>query len=194
MPIRPRVKNLSTPGVSLFQNRSIQIGCLLALLFFAAGCSSTGQNTVRQPFQTKLSRFNSAYVEVKSTVANPPERFGEFLVQLESRIIADLRAQNTFKKIYSHAADPDNTAEVGILVIVSGVRNVDNFDRIMWGAMAGQAKTKALVEVRDRKTNELLGSAEIEGASSGGSVVAGTTGQAVDRVADEVVKIVVQNW
>ena len=133
-------------------------------------------------------------MEVKSTVAKPPERFAEFLVQLESRIIADLRSTNTFKKIYSNAADADNAAELGILVVVSDVRDVDNFNRIMWGAMAGQARTRALVEVRNRKTNEVLGAAEVEGLSSGGSVFAGTTSQAVDRVADEVVKVIVQNW
>jgi hypothetical protein len=39
----------------------------------------------------------------------------------------------------------------------------------------------------------LLGSGEIEGKSSGGSVFAGTTTEAVDRVADEVVRLVHEN-
>ena len=115
------------------------------------------------------------------------------MVQLENRIMADLRIQNAFQKIYSHAADPENDAQLGIQVTVASVRDIDNSDRLMWGAFAGQANTKALLEVREKATDKLLGSAQVEGLSSGGSVMAGTTGEAVDRVADEVVKIILEN-
>ena len=115
------------------------------------------------------------------------------MVQLENRIMADLRIQNVFQKVYSHAADPENDAQLGIRVTVASVRDVDNTDRLMWGAFAGQANTKALLEVREKATDKLLGSAQVEGISSGGSVMAGTTGEAVDRVADEVVMIILEN-
>ena len=63
----------------------------------------------------------------------------------------------------------------------------------MWGAFAGQAKTEATVEFREQTTGKLIGSGEIEGKSSNGSVLAGTTPEAVDRVADEVVNLVEEN-
>jgi hypothetical protein len=63
----------------------------------------------------------------------------------------------------------------------------------MWGAFAGQANSQATVELLEQPGGKLLGIGEIEGKSSGGSVIAGTTLEAVDRVADQVVRLVTEN-
>jgi uncharacterized protein DUF4410 len=162
------------------------------LLLLVTGCASTGKSTMRQPFSVKLGQFKSATVEVKSEVPTAPERMDEFMVQLESRIIAKLRARKAFEKIYPHSAS-DSQSDLQILLIITRVRNVDNMDRLMWGAIAGQAKTQATVEVWEHATGNLLGAGDIEGKSSGGSVFAGTTPEAVDRVADEVVRLIAEN-
>jgi len=161
-------------------------------LLFATGCASTGNSTMSQPFTAKLSHFKGTTVEVKSTMPNPPEKLAEFLVQLESRIIAKLRQQKAFEKIFSQA-ETDSHSDLRITVIITNIRDVDNFSRIMWGAFAGQAKTEAIIEFNEQTTGKLIGSGKIEGKSSNGTVFSGTTPEAVDRVADEVVKIVEQN-
>jgi hypothetical protein len=140
----------------------------------------------------KLGQFKSARVEVKATVSSQPEKLDEFLVQLESRVIAKLRVSNAFEKIFSQA-ETDSPAELRISVIITKIRDVDGFDRFMWGAIAGQAKTEATIELTDLATGKIIGAGQIEGKSSNGSVLAGTTPQAVDRVADEVINLVMKN-
>ena len=158
-------------------------------LGFGTGCASTGKSVVREPMNVKFGQFKSATVEVSSTMEKPPEKLNEFMAQLESRIIAKLREEKSFERIYPAAAT-DSPSELRLVLMITGVRDIDNFNRVMWGAFAGQANTRAKFEVRKKETDQLLGSVDIEGKSSGGSVFAGTTTQAVDRVADEVVRIV----
>lgn len=165
--------------------------CFITLLF-VTGCASTGSSTINQPVSVKLSHFKSATVEVKSSMTNTPERLDEFMVQLENRIIAKLRARRAFEKIYSQA-ETDSHSDLQIILILTKVRDVDNFDRVMWGALAGQAKTEATLELREQATGNLIGSGKIEGKSSNGTVFSGTTTEAVDRVADQVVNLVEQN-
>lgn len=168
----------------------LQITVLLCL--FDAGCASTGNVTMSQPLSMKLSQFKSATVEVKSSMSKAPNRLDEFMVQLESRIIAKLRAQKTFEKIYSQA-ETDSHADLRVTVTITRIRDLDNFDRLMWGALAGQAKTEATVELREQATGKLIGAGRIEGKSSNGTVLSGTTPEAVDRVADEVVNLIKKN-
>jgi hypothetical protein len=165
----------------------------LLLSLLTSGCASSGRSTVQQPFGTKLAQFKSASIQVTSTVAKPSANLEEFKVQLESRIIAKLREKQVWGKIYSQVSAGDAKPELNVSVTITAVRDVSNFDRVMWGAMAGQAKTTAKVEVREVSSGKLLGAGDIEGKSSGGSVVAGTTSEAVERVADEVVKLVVDH-
>ena len=170
---------------------SLLLSCIAGSLF-VTGCESTGKSTLREPLTAKLRQFKSATVEVKSTVPKPPKRLDEFMAQLESRIIARLRSTNAFARMYPAAAI-DSPSELKILVTITKVRDVDNTDRIMWGAFAGQANSQATVELLEQPSGKLLGIGDIEGKSSGGSVIAGTTPEAVDRVADQVVRLITEN-
>lgn len=168
------------------------LACLLILPLLGAGCASSGKSAIQQPLSVKLGQFRSATVEVTSTLSKSPDRLDEFMVQLESRIIAKLRARSAFEKVSASAAK-DSTANLEIQVIITSIRNVTTFDRVMWGAFAGQATSKVTINFKEHASGKLIGSGEIEGKSSGGSVMAGTTIEAVDRVADEVVRLVVEN-
>jgi len=161
-------------------------------MLFGTGCASSGTSIVREPMNVKLGQYKSVTVEVSSAMEKPPEKLSEFMAQLESRIIAKLRDNKTFEKIYPAAAT-DSPSELRLLLRITGVRDIDNFNRVMWGAFAGQANTRARFEVREKQTDKLLGAVDIEGKSSGGSVFAGTTPESVDRVADEVVRAVQDN-
>lgn len=164
---------------------------LLILPLLGVGCASSGKSAMREPLSVKLGQFKAATVEVKSALSKSPDRLDEFMVQLENRIIAKLRARNAFEKIYASTAD--SAADLEIQVIITSIRDVSNFNRVMWGAFAGQANSKATVNFKEHASGKLIGSGEIEGTSSGGSVMAGTTSEAVDRAADEVVRLVSEN-
>ncbi len=170
-----------------------QIPLLLSVLALISGCASDSRHTITQPFSAKLADFKRAKVEVKSIVEKPPERFGEFLVQLESRIIAELRARSFFEKAYSHTVDSAQPSDVHIRITITGIRDVSNYDRVMWGAFAGQANIQAQVDIVENTSQKLIGGGSIEAKSSGGSVFAGTTFQAVDKTADEVIRFLLEN-
>jgi hypothetical protein len=163
------------------------------VLSLATGCASSGSFTMNQPVSVKLSHFKSATVAVKSGLNGAPERLDEYMEQLESRIVVKLREQALFGKIYSHA-ETDSHADLGITVTITKIRDINDYDRVMWGALAGQATTHAKVDITDLATGKLIGSGEIVGKSSdNGTVFSGTTPQAVDRVADAVVDLVKSN-
>src|SRR5690348_6698656 len=127
-------------------------GLFTALLIFAAGCASTGQSKLSQPVAVKLSQFKTATVSVKSAVTKPPERMDEFMAQLESRIIAKLREQRAFEKVYPAAAD--SIGDLQIIITITSIRDINNFNRVMWGAFAGQASTRTKVELKEQSSGK----------------------------------------
>lgn len=63
----------------------------------------------------------------------------------------------------------------------------------MFGALAGQARLVADVNVLDARTKETLGQMRAEGKSSGGHVFAGTTSEALDQLASQIADYLLRN-
>lgn len=63
----------------------------------------------------------------------------------------------------------------------------------MVGAMAGRAGIDVEVELVDVKESRNIGTFVAQGRSSGGSVFAGTTPQAVERAAEQIVEFIQKN-
>ncbi len=164
---------------------------VLRLLFFVllcvlAGCASSGTTQLSQPLTTNLSVYKSIVVAVKSDVANTDA----LVVQIESAVISALRKQGKYSKVFSSATSNVAEAELRVTVDITRIRDVNPYDRVMWGALAGQGKIYADVELTESQSGRVLSKGSIVGKTSGGSVFAGTTPQAAERVADEVVKFI----
>jgi hypothetical protein len=133
-----------------------------------------------------LSVYKSIVVVVKSDVVNTDA----LVVQIESAVISALRKQGKYSKVFSSATSNVAEAELKVMVNITSVRDVNPYDRVMWGAFAGQGKVYADVELTESQSGRILSKGSIVGKTSGGSVLAGTTPQAAERVADEVVKFI----
>jgi hypothetical protein len=98
-----------------------------------------------------------------------------------------------FERVYSAAASAGQPAELALVVTVTKIRRVDAGSRVILGAFAGQGEVIVQVDLVNGHTGALLASAVIEGKTSGGTIFAGTTPQAAERVTEQVIDFVVSN-
>jgi hypothetical protein len=69
---------------------------------------------------------------------------------------------------------------------ITELSRVGSGTRLLLGALAGQASVKVDVELKDT-TGKILGKFTASGKSSGGTIFAGTTDQALEEAAKEIV-------
>jgi hypothetical protein len=177
-----------------WQLRSSQLILGLSLLVVAllTGCASSGKYTMYQPVSTKLSQYKNVTIQVESAVQPEPEHMDEYLKQLGDSIAVKLRDRKLFAQINS-TSDTNADAALRIHVFITKVHDVDVGRRISWGVMAGSAVTEANVKLVEEPVDKVIGTGEVTGQSSNGTIFSGTTPQAVEQMADAVVKLVQSN-
>lgn len=147
------------------------------VLVVLAGCGGGYNMKESTPLEAKLGAYKSAHVQTSSGDADSSEAVEPF----KSKLFGELTNRGVFTN-YSTGADP-GAAEVRVSVILTGLKTVGATERAMFGAMAGKARLTAAVTVTDLKTNQELGSFSVSGKSSGGSIAAGGTSEAIDNTA-----------
>jgi len=158
---------------------------LVAPLLLFTGCASSGASRFSQPLNTKLSNYKTVVVSVKSNVANTEA----LVMQIEGAILSALKNQGKFLKVSSSVIGNAADTELKVAVTITEVEDVDTFNRVMLGAFAGQGKVHADLELTESQSGKILAKGSIEGKTSGGSIFAGTTPEAAERVAEEVVRL-----
>ena len=163
--------------------------CAVALVFctlFVTGCASKGTLQVQDSPSVKLSSYEGISVRVTSDVSGAETE----IALLESFIIAQLRSSTIFDKVYSAVAGSTRASDLRLSATITQLRRVSAGERMMVGAFAGRGKVVVRIELHDDKTGKVIGRATAEGITSGGTAFAGTTPQAIERVAEQVVKFI----
>ena len=163
------------------------IGFLFAFfgLLILSSCSPVSMvknNVVLKP--TKLSVFRSITVNVGSKIKK--KGVNKLVDELKNQIIADLNKEKLFKIL-------DANGELKLNIEITKIKQVSGAARILLGALAGRAKVYAKCEIVDSKTNEVLRKFEVDGESSGGSIFAGTTNQAIKEISKSVINYIKGN-
>ena len=160
-----------------------------ALAFFSvivlSSCSPVStvkNNLVLKP--TKLSTFKTMTVNVSSDVKK--KGIDKLVAELRNQIIKDLKKEGLFKVLNSNG-------ELKLNVEITKVRQVSGAARVLFGALAGRAKVYAKCEIVNAKTNEVLRKFDAIGESSGGSIFAGTTNQAIEEISKSIVNYIKSN-
>jgi len=104
-----------------------------------------------------------------------------------------MRNKSFFDRIYSAIAASESIPDLKLKVTITELRKVSAGARVMVGAFAGRGKMVVKMEVFDGKSDTKIGEGTAEGLTSGGTVFAGTTPQAVERVAEQVVSFLTSN-
>jgi hypothetical protein len=159
------------------------------MVILLEGCASKGTITATTPVGPKLSTYKTILFNTSSQVPGSSEE----ILQLESMTIAKLREKGLFDKIVSGASSPDAQADLRLNAKIIQLKRVSSGARVMVGAMAGRAGIDVEVELVDVKESRNIGTFVAQGRSSGGSVFAGTTPQAVERAAEQIVEFIQKN-
>jgi hypothetical protein len=161
-------------------------GCWLLAL---AGCASSGMvKHVSQVSSSAAISRDFVLVETSSSITDgEPERR-----LLNALIISGLQETGKFGRVVGNktAISPADGIKVG--TEIKEIRKVSDAARLWTAGLTGQARILVLVTVADLKSGNQLASFEAEGKSSGGTTWAGTTDQAIQKAAEEVVDEVVR--
>ena len=163
------------------------LGVTLVFLLMSS-CAATGNIELSQPLTADLARVGTVVVEVLSEVEDAEkEKF-----QMTSLIVSKLRESGLFSKV--NASDVQSTEDKGLKLTctIIELEKVDAATRMMLGAFAGQAHVVADVDVIDLASGTIVGEFKSSGESSGGTIFAGTTEEAVELAATQIVNFISQ--
>lgn len=158
---------------------------LIAFGLFSFGCAATSQQAVLMAPTFEIGTGQQIYVLVdRSGSRNIDE-----MEALAREVVQQLDASGAFDLV--DARTPDDDRE-GLLVTckILKIRRVKREDRVMMGALAGVASVEVQVTVTDTQSQEVLGESTVTGKSSGGTVFAGTTEQAIEKAAEGIADFV----
>ena len=95
-----------------------------------------------------------------------------------------------------NVSDPSGQ-KIGELLVeaeVIKINRVGRAARVMVGGMAGQASLELQIKLVDQKENKVIGETSVTGKSSGGTIFAGTTEDAIKEAAKGAVAFVVSTY
>jgi hypothetical protein len=161
-------------------------GCLLVLL---AGCASSGVVKSASPtFASAPVTHDLAVVETSSSVTNANAQ----IKLLNAMIISGLQQSGKFGRVSGNKIETSAASGIKIIADVKEFYGVSDSARMLIGGLAGRARVLIQVTVSDMKSGNQIETFEAEGKSSGGTAFSGTTDQAVERAAEQVVAEVVK--
>ncbi|MFI4891263.1 MAG: hypothetical protein ACHQIL_12095 [Steroidobacterales bacterium] len=154
-----------------------------------AGCASSGAvRTVSAPAGNIVVAHEVARVTATSTVADA----GKEVQLLSALVISGLEKSGKFERVTGSPDIAPNGAGVAIAAEIRDLRGVSEAGRIWFGGLAGRARLLVHVTLTDASTSAQLEGFDAEGRSSGGTIFAGTTDQAIQRAAEQIVAEVVK--
>jgi Domain of unknown function (DUF4410) len=167
----------------------IQSGAILLVLLSLTGCASTGLIQHASPIATGTPvSIDFALVETSSTPGNL-EAEHRLLNEL---IVSDLRASGVFSEVDGGPASIGASNGIKIKVVIREINKISQGQREWAGALAGRARILAEATVSDLSSGRLIETFEAAGVSSGGSNYSGTTDEAIQRAAEQVVAQVIK--
>jgi hypothetical protein len=159
------------------------------MLWFLAGCASSS-GLVRNAGPIATNQPVSCDFVLVETSSALPDMAGETRL-LNDSIITGLRETGFFGSVSGIRADTNSTAGIKVRAEIREVQKVSDNARTWMGGFAGQARMAVQVTVADLDSGNRIETFEAEGYS-GKSARAGTTGEAIQRAAEQVVAGIVE--
>jgi hypothetical protein len=139
-----------------------------------AGCAGSARTTMRVKPEGPVSALRTLDVRTQSNVAQAEEE----------RAGLHRRVRETLQR--SPRWEPrESGGDASLTITIIELTRVTRGARIAVGAMAGQASVEADVVMTDAR-GAVVARFHVKGKSSGGSVFAGTTDDALDNAAREI--------
>ncbi len=149
---------------------------IIILLFFLIGCAS--QTSVKPDSLFQIKEVKSVSVIVDTIIPSSEKE----IEAIEQKLIEKLREANIFSKVSIKNQKSDLIIKVQIEELVK----VSKSDRFWFGSLAGRAKVAGKVTLIESFSGKVLVSFDLEAISSGGTIFAGTTEQAIDNFVEKL--------
>jgi hypothetical protein len=162
---------------------------LVALGLLLTGCGGT-QLSAFQPFSQHLNQYKDFYLSVEGAVT---EDFAEEATVLEERVRDKVDKLQLFRKAHYGQCTDSCEAALNVKAVITEVNKVSGSSRFWLGMFAGDAKLVTEVTFNEAATGEVVGVYEIT-RTSGSSGFSGDTGSVVRNTADEIVKLIKENF
>ena len=172
---------------------------MLMLIFLTTGCAGQkALTTVTKPMTQKLSQYNclkiDPFVYDASVEIDDPVKADQLKNMLQSRTKFKIYNLSLFEQVL----DVESPKTADRVVVLKGrityMKRLTKAARAMLGAMAGRAGVAINIQLEDPATGSVLGKADIQGTSSGGSVFAGGTEEAFENAAQQIAEFVKNNY
>ncbi len=153
-------------------------GMILTVMFALSfyGCASTSSvNTAIAP-SVPLDSFKTVSVNVQTKVEDSEKEAKTFKEILTS----ELRKNNKWDVL-----DGNPQCQLELSATITNLNKVGGASRIILGALAGRASVDVDVVVKDAK-GKVISQFAVNGKSSGGTIFAGTTDQALEKAAAQI--------
>ncbi len=158
---------------------------LLSIAVFLWGCAS-GNVSTRVATTAKLSNYKIVLFKTSSEVPDS----SEVISQLEKVTVSRIREKRFFDNLVIDSSSTDAQPDLRIHARIVALKKVSSGSRIMYGAAAGRSGLDVEVELYDLKENKIIGKFIAQGRSSGGTVFAGTTSQAIELAAQQIIEFI----
>jgi hypothetical protein len=147
---------------------------IFALTFW--GCASTSSvNSTLAP-TVSLDGFKTISVAVQTKVEDSEKEVKTF----KEILISELKKKNKWEVV-----DGNPQCQLGLSATITNLNKVGGASRILLGALAGRASVDVDVVVKDAK-GKVISQFVVNGKSSGGTIFAGTTDQALEKAAEQI--------
>jgi len=162
---------------------------MLLILLALAGCASSGSIKRASPISTSVPiSVDFALVKTSSTLAGLEAETHT----LNDLVISGLRGRQVFGDVDADLAAAGSSDGIKVEIKILEIKKISREHRQWAGAMAGRARLLVQATVTDLNSGKPIETFEAEGLSSGGSNMAGTTDEAIQRTAEQVVAEVVR--
>jgi hypothetical protein len=162
---------------------ALKFAAALLMLLNLAGCASSGAVRNASPILTsKPVSLDFVMVETSSSLGGLETEKSS----LQDSIIIGLRETGLFGSVSENKADVNPGSGIKISADVKEINKVSDRARLWMGALAGRALITVQVTVTDLHSGNQIETFEAEG-KSGKSAMAGTTFEAIQRAAEQVV-------
>lgn len=176
--------------MKISQHKILKLILLLVFtLILISGCASTGSMHTTMKPQAEISSYKTIIVYVTSNVPDS----GQEIIQLQNMTVSKLRDIGLFEKVMAGSTSSDMPMDLELRSKIIKIKKGSSGSRILLGVLAGQAGIVVNAELIDLKDNKIIGKFSVEGKSSGGTIFAGNTSQAVERSAEQLALYVKNN-
>jgi hypothetical protein len=172
---------------------------ILTAIFMLFGCVAKKElTTVKKPIESKLSSYNvfkmEPFIYDSSVEIDDQMKADQLKDMFQERVKYDIYNLSLFERVIENEPVKKSDRVVMLKGRITYMKRLTKTARIMLGAMAGRAGVAVDIQLVDPTTKNVLGEANIQGTSSGGSIFAGGTEEAFENAAQQIAEFIKNNY